>query len=117
MIYSNGQVVKELPAGGHFTFQIPVSRSGWYSLYAEGPASPYLDASYAQTATNAIRVYVGDQSIRNHESAEYFIRWIDKLHKMAAEWPWWRSEAEKRHVFEQFDQARGIYEKLAREAQ
>jgi hypothetical protein len=117
VLYSNGNVLKELPASGHFALQVPVSHSAWYSLYAEGPASRYLDAVYAQAATNAVRVYVGDQPIRNRQSAEYFIRWIDKLHKMADEWPWWRSEAERRHVFAQFDQARAIYERLAREAQ
>jgi Tol biopolymer transport system component len=116
VLYSNGQVLKDLPATGRFAFEIPVSKSGWYSVYAEGPASRYLDAKYAQAATNAIRVYVGDRPIRNRESAEYFIRWIDKLRKMADEWLWWRSEAEKRHVFAQFDQARSVYEKLAREA-
>ncbi len=117
LLYSNGQVVKELPTSGHFAVRLPVTRSGWYSLYAEGPTSPYLDAAYAQAATNAIRVYVGDHPIRNRESADYFIRWIDKLHKMADEWPWWRSEIEKRHVLAQFEEARGIYEKLSREAQ
>ena len=116
VLYSNGQVLKDLPATGRFAFEIPVSKSGWYSVYAEGPASRYLDAKYAQAATNAIRVYVGDRPIRNRESAEYFIRWIDKLRKMADEWLWWRSEAEKRHVFAQFDQARSVYEKLSREA-
>ncbi len=117
VLYSNGQVLKELPTSGQFTVEIPVSRSGWYSLYAEGPASGYLDALYAQAATNAIRVYVGDQPIRNRQSADYFIRWIDKLHQMASDWPWWRSDAEKRHVLAQFDQARSVYEKLAREAE
>jgi hypothetical protein len=116
LLYSNGKVLKELPTSGHFAIQIHVSQSAWYSLYAEGPASRYLDAAYAQAATNTIRVYVGNRSIRNRESAEYFIRWIDRLHQMAAEWPWWRSEAEKRHVFSQFDQARSVYEKLAQEA-
>jgi len=117
VLYSNGQVVKELPTSGRFAVRLPVARSGWYSLYAEGPISPYLDAAYAQAATNAIRVYVGDHLIRNRESAEYFIRWIDKLHKMADEWPWWRSEAERRHVLGQFDEARAVYERLAHEAE
>jgi TolB protein len=116
VLYSNGQVVKEFHTSGHFTEQIRASHSGWYSLYAEGAASEYLDAAYAQAATNAIRVYVGDQPIRSRDSAEYFIRWIDKLHQMADQWPGWRSEAEKRHVFAQFDEARGIYEKLAQQA-
>jgi Tol biopolymer transport system component len=116
VLYSNGQALKDLPASGHFAVQIPVSHSGWYSLYAEGPVSTYLDVAYAQAATSPVRVYVGDQPIRNRASAEYFIRWIDKLQKMAGEWPWWRSEAEKRHVFAQFDEARNIYRKLAQEA-
>jgi hypothetical protein len=116
VLYCNGQVVKEFPTSGHFTGQIRVSQSGWYSLYAEGAASEYLDAAYAQAASNAVRVYVGDQPIRNRDSAEYFIRWIDKLHQMADQWPGWRSEAEKHHVFAQFDEARGIYQKLAQEA-
>lgn len=116
VLYSNGEVIKDLPTGGQFSIKIPVSHSAWFSLYAEGPASRYIDAVYAQAATNTVRVYIGDQPIRNWQSAEYFIRWIDKLHKMASEWPWWRSDAEKRHVGGQFDQARSIYEKLARES-
>jgi len=117
LLYSNGKVLKELPTSGHFAFRMPVSQSGWYSVYAEGPASRYLGANYTQAATNAIRIYVGDRPIRNRQSAEYFIRWIDKLQKMADEWPWWRSEGEKRHVFAQFDEARSIYQKLALEAE
>jgi hypothetical protein len=36
---------------------------------------------------------------------------------MADEWLWWRSEIEKRHVLAQFEEARAIYERLAREAE
>ena len=35
---------------------------------------------------------------------------------MAEAWPGWRSEGEKRHVFAQFETARGVYERLASEA-
>jgi len=115
-LYCNGKVLKEFPTSGKFEAQIPVEESGWYSLYAEGPRHPHIDADFPQAATNAIRVYVGDGKIRNRESAEYFVRWIGKLKNMAEEWPWWRSEAEKKHVFVQFDEARSIYEQRAREA-
>ncbi|MBM3773560.1 MAG: hypothetical protein FJW37_00165 [Acidobacteria bacterium] len=115
-LYRNGRVIRKFPASGGFEAEIPVEESGWYSLYAEGPAHPHLDAEYAQAATNAIRVYVGEAKIRNRESAGYFIRWIDKLQAMAGEWLWWRSEAEKKHVFAQFGQARAVYEQKAREA-
>ncbi|HZT33307.1 MAG TPA: CehA/McbA family metallohydrolase [Bryobacteraceae bacterium] len=116
VIYHNDKELKALPLHGTFREQMRVTESGWYTLYAEGPPSRWLDATYAQAETNAIRVYVGDQKIRNRESAEYFIRWIDKLHAMADAWPWWRSDAEKRHVFAQFDEARAVYERLAGEA-
>jgi hypothetical protein len=69
-----------------------------------------------QAATNAIRIYVGNQKIRNRESAEYFVRWIDKLQAQAEEWPFWRSQKEKDHVYAQFRQARSVYESFAREA-
>ncbi|HWB96054.1 MAG TPA: CehA/McbA family metallohydrolase, partial [Bryobacteraceae bacterium] len=115
-IYHAGKEWKTLPLQGAFHEQVTVTESGWYTLYAEGPPSRWLDSTFPQAETNAIRVYVGDQKIRNRESAEYFVRWIDKLHAMADAWPWWRSEAEKKHVFGQFDEARKIYEKLAAEA-
>jgi TolB protein len=121
VIYRNGQIWRELPlssdglsATWHGT--ILANDSGWYSLYAEGPRSSFLDAVFAQAVTNAIRVYIGDKTIRNRESAEYFVRWIDKLQRMAEAWPWWRSEQEKQHVFEQFGQARAVYVRLAKEA-
>ncbi len=38
---------------------------------------------------------------------------IDKLTTMAAEWPWWRSEAEKNHVLGQFREARAVYASLS----
>jgi hypothetical protein len=112
VIYNNGKVIKELPHSGSFTEKIRVSHSGWYALYAEGPADARLDTRFPQASTNAIRVYVGDEKIRNAESAEYFVRWCDKLHAMVADWPWWRSDAEKKRVLAQVEEARAVYERL-----
>jgi len=116
VIYKNGKSWKDVPAGG-LDETVPVTESAWYALYAEGPAYPWLDAEYPQALTNCIRVYKGSEKIRNRESAEYFDRWIVKLRGMAEEWPWWRSQKEKDHVFAQFDEARGIYKRLAAEDQ
>lgn len=117
VIYHNGQVWKELPLSADnksatFSATVPVTASGWYALYAEGPKSAYLDVAYSQASTNAIRVYVGDQKIRNKASAEYFVKWIDQLHDLAEAWPFWRSQAEKDHVYAQFRQARAVYTDL-----
>ncbi len=115
-IYRNGEVFREIKPGEPFREQVKVTSSSWFSLYAEGPPSRLLDAEYPQAATNAIRVYVGDGKIRNRASAEYFIRWIDRLRQMADAWPWWRSEKEKEKVFAQIAEARRVFERLAAEA-
>jgi TolB protein len=112
VIYNNGKIIKELPKSGNFKEKIQVSHSGWYTLYAEGAFDKRLDTLYPQASTNAIRVYVGDEKIHNAESAEYFVRWMDKLRVMAAEWPGWRSDAEKKHVLAQVDEARTVYMRL-----
>jgi TolB protein len=122
VIHRNGLVFKELSLSADkltatLKESVPVSESGWYSLYAEGPPFRLLDGEHPQAATNAIRVYVGNGKIRNAQSARYFQRWIDKLDAMAREWPWWRSEQEERHVLGQFDEARRVYQNLEKEAQ
>jgi len=120
VIHSNGRVIHEVPLeqvkSASFEREMTVTDSSWFSLYAEGPPNSALDIGFPQAATNVVRVYVGDRRIRNRESAEYFIRWIDKLRGMADAWPWWRSQAEKDHVFAQLAEARKVYERLAQEA-
>jgi len=121
MIYHNGKIWKELPLAAdkksaQFKGTVKVTESGWYSLYAEGPMTEILDSNYQQASTNAVRVYVGDQKIRSKESAEYFVKWIDKLKTQAEAWPDWRSQAEKDHVYAQFQQAKEIYQGFLKES-
>jgi hypothetical protein len=123
-LYFNGQVVEEIPLGGNrktadFRKGVPVVRSGWYHVRAEGaPADRFpLDTSYPQAFTNPIWVSVGNQPVRDRSAAEYALRWIDKLQKLADAWPGWRSQREKDHVYGQFDEARRVYRRLASNAQ
>ncbi len=121
-LYHNGKVLKEIPlargqTSAAFGETLEVKKSGWYTLTATGPrASHPLETAYPMASTNAIRVYVGDRKIRNLRSAEYFLDWIDRLKELATRWPDWRSPKEKEHVLGQFDRAREVYLKLAREA-
>ena len=64
----------------------------------------------------ACTVIVDGAPVRSSESADYGIAWIDKLQEMAEEWPDWRSQAEKDHVYAQFDSARDVYRQLKAEA-
>ena len=120
----NGEIVREIPLGRDrknidFTDSIEVSDSGWFHLRAEGERDERqpLDADYAQAFTNPVWVLVGGEPVRDADSADYSLRWIDKLQAMAEEWPGWRSQKEKDHVYEQFAAARAIYRQLKVEAQ
>ncbi len=123
MLVSGGDVVEEIPVSGDrmsvdFERSLAVTKSGWYHLRAEGNRDERfpLDASYAQAFTNPTWIEVGGKPVRSREAAEYSIRWIDKLQAMAEEWPGWRSQKEKDHVYAQFEEARQIYRKFAGEA-
>ncbi|MEW5974680.1 MAG: CehA/McbA family metallohydrolase [Acidobacteriota bacterium] len=122
VLYQNGRAWKDVPLSGdrlgaRFSGSVKLERSAWFSLLAEGPPNSHpLDVNHPQAATSAIRAYVGDQKIRSRGSAEYFIRWIDKLQVMARDWPGWRSQKEREHVLSQFDEARRVYERLAEES-
>ena len=119
----NGEIVEEIPFAGErreldLSRSYPVDRSGWFHLRVEGRNEERfpLDASFALGFTNPVWVTVAGQPVRNRASAEYSIQWIDKLRAMAEEWPGWRSERERTHVFAQFDEARAIYEGFLSEA-
>jgi Tol biopolymer transport system component len=119
----NGETVEDVPLSSdrksaRMSKRLSVTRPGWYHLRAEGrPGERYpLDTGYAQAFTNPVWVTVSGREVRDRASAEYSIRWIDKLQQMAEAWPYWRSEKEKAHVFAQFEEARAIYRKLAQEA-
>ena len=122
LLVFNGEVVEEIPLGARTSADIQrtiqVTQSGWLHLRAAGtPGDRYpLDAVYAQGFTNPVWITVGGRPPRSLESAEYSIRWIDKLREMAEAWPGWRSQVERDHVFAQFAEARAIYQRFADEA-
>jgi len=119
----NGAEVAEIPldsarTSAAFSTTLRVTKSGWYHLRAEGSARERypLDALYAQAFTNPIWISVGGRPVRDRASADYALKWIDMLQIMADAWPGWDSTTEKAHVFAQFDRARAVYRRLAREA-
>jgi hypothetical protein len=121
VISYNGKVWKQIALSGdrlsaEFREQATVSGSGWFSLGVEGPAGEGADGAFLQAATNAIRVYAGSKKIRNRASAEYFVRWIDKLQPIVAKTIGWRSQQEKDKVFAQLSEARHAYEQPKRRA-
>ncbi|MDA0927924.1 MAG: CehA/McbA family metallohydrolase [Proteobacteria bacterium] len=116
MLICNGDEIERFNLGRDRTradvsYELEVERSGWGHLRTEGETSERfpMDVEYTQAFTNPIWFQVGDQAIRNPESASYALQWIDKLQDLAEAWPGWRSEEEKAHVYGQFDAAREVY--------
>ena len=64
---------------------------------------------YPQAFTNPIWFSVDGKPIQNEGAVQYALEWIDKLEYLAAQWPGWRSEQEREHVFAQFEEARDVY--------
>ncbi|MCP4713013.1 MAG: CehA/McbA family metallohydrolase, partial [Planctomycetes bacterium] len=105
--------------GLHFEFQkeIEITTSSWITLQAYSRRSVHpIDDSFVQATTNPIWIICGDQPVRSTESAQYFIRWIDKLTQMSIDHPGWRSEQEKTHVLDQYQQAKTVYQNLLQQA-
>ena len=112
----NGELVETFPLRRNrnsldISFEHSIQRSGWCHLRTEGERDQRFpfDVGYVQAFTNPIWFQVGDQPIRNPQSVDYAIRWIDKLQALADAWPGWRSDTEKAHVFAQFEEARQVY--------
>jgi Tol biopolymer transport system component len=122
-IFFNGQPVEDVPLSADrktadLDKALTVTVSGWYHLRVEGGTADRfpLDTAYPQAFTNPVWVTVGDRPVRDRASAEYSLKWIDKLQQLADAWPGWRSQKEKDHVYGQFDEARAVYRQRMREA-
>ena len=119
----DGETTHEIPIAGdrrsaRFRTRQRITRSGWCHLRAEGATGDRfpMDVAYVQAFTNPVWLQVGDQPIRSRAAADYGLQWIDKLQEMADAWPGWRAEKERAHVFAQFDDARQVFRRFARES-
>jgi hypothetical protein len=128
-IILNGKVAVKIPPleersakGGKFwersfEYDIMIERSSWVTLQVFGnPHSHPVEDGRPMATTNPVYITLGGYPIRNKESADYFVRWIDKLTAMAEAHQGWRSEKEKSHVLGQFREAREIYVRRGQEA-
>ena len=119
----NGEVIASIPFSGDrtrlsFERSFRPEESGWYHVRvsgARGESFP-MDIAWVQAATNPIWVSVDGAPVRSAAAAEYALAWIDRLQEMAEAWPGWRSQAEKDHVYGQFDEARDVYRAFRAEA-
>src|SRR5262249_51859546 len=121
-VYYNGAVIENAqPAKGglegSIRKRISVTRSGWFTFRAVSKEHHLpVDDTYVVGETSPVFVYCGDKPIRSRADAEYFVQWIDGLTKMAEANTGWRSDRERKHVLDQFAEAKRNLEQRAREA-
>ena len=87
----NGREVAEVSLSenrqsGEFQGEVEIAGSGWIHLRAVGEPEEHfpLDARFAQGFTNPVWIVVDSAPIRDRASAEYGMRWVDKLRR----WRW-----------------------------
>jgi TolB protein len=98
------------------TVEVPVKGSGWYALQAgsERATHPVLDL-YPFGTTSPIYVSVADEPVRSAEDARFFLAWVDRLIAAAREHQGWNGAEEKATVLRTLQDARQVFDGLARE--
>lgn len=92
---------------------IVLRENGWVLLrvYNSGPHPDVFDV-YPYASTNPVFIHQGKPSSTAYSSAVWFIRWIERLEKMAKENPNFRNEAERAEVLKDMAAARAYYQKF-----
>jgi len=114
----NGDVVAS-HGGPEPTTQLDVSEyialreDGWVLLrvYNAGPHPDVFDV-YPYASTNPVFIHQGKPSSSSYASAVWFLRWIDRVEKMAKENTNFRNEAERAEVLKDMAAARAYYQKF-----
>jgi TolB protein len=95
---------------------IPVSKSGWISLRATGPAPPDHPTGSLESHTSPIYVQVGDRATASREDAEFFLKWIERLSLSLRLRDRLPGPQIKQQVEAQLEAARAVYTKIAQSA-
>jgi Tol biopolymer transport system component len=119
LIY-NGQVAATLPLAGDdlsatLEQALDVGKSGWLALRASGPGNPNssIQALFAHTAP--VYVEIAGAPFRSRADAQYFLKWIDDLALVVRGRDRVPNAELRQHIEAQFDAARAIYARIARE--
>jgi Tol biopolymer transport system component len=119
-VVCNGKIVRELKLSADREnadedVEIPISQSGWCLLraWSEKAEHPILD-DYVYATTSPIYVSVAGSIQKSPEDVAYFIAWVDRLIALASANQNWNADAEKASVLKTLNNAKAVYDKLAR---
>jgi hypothetical protein len=103
------QPVTQLDVSGNLALR----ENGWvlFRVYNAG-AHPDVFDVYPYASTNPVFIHQGIPSSKSAASAAYFVKWINRIEKMAKESPNFRDEAERSVVLNDMAAARAYYQKF-----
>ena len=118
-VVSNGVVVATAKPdrtglSAEFDAEIPIATSGWIAVRASGPGHRDLPTGSLYAHTSPVYVTVAGASYDSSEDAEYFLKWIDRLHLAIRVRDRIPSDELRGHVQSQLDEARNVYRGLIR---
>jgi len=112
----NGEVVKTIETGAgrqsaNFSGSLNLSASSWVLLRAwNDDASPGIFDRFPYATTNPVFVEIDGQSLRSKSDAEYFIRWIDRVHDALSGNKNYNDDTEKQAILSSIKSARSVFE-------
>lgn len=114
----NGEVIfRSTPDENRLTAAIDqaveINRSGWLAVRASGPGHRDHPTGSQYAHTSPVYIAVAGEPVDAKSDAEYFLKWIDRLHLAIRVRDRIPSDELKRHVEVQLDAARDVYRKLA----
>ena len=121
-LIENGRVIRServppAPAGKSinqkFRWPVQPKRSGWYAARALFTAA---DGGLRQAHTSPVYIVVDGKPTAFKESAEYMLRWVDRLVEIARVPGRYQQEADKQQVIATYDRARKFYEGVSENA-
>lgn len=116
----NGQVAVTLPLApdslsATLEKELVLEGSGWLALRASGPGHPDSPLPALFAHTSPIYIEVAGALPRSRADARFFLTWIDDLAIILRSRGRIPTEELRRHVENQFDAARAVYARIAKE--
>lgn len=93
---------------------IPVPDGGWIAARAIGPAHRYVSDSYAFAQTSPVYVVRNNRKYTSAEDARFLLAAVDAIWARVDGQSRWRSPAEREKFKAAVDQARVVYERIAK---
>jgi cyclophilin family peptidyl-prolyl cis-trans isomerase len=98
-----------------FDGDVPIPHGGWIAVRVDGPSSRYVWDSYAFAQTSPVYVVRGGRQWRSAEDARFLAGAVDATWERVKNAPW-RSADERERFHAALEQARSVYDHIARDS-